>query len=258
MASLTHHVSDDNEEPNPRIFMGPPPPYEKEETDATKLAHGPRGSPTQESKLNRGLQIPSCTGYVTSGFRLPQTLEEAGITQAEWSAFTDDITRHAVLSSSQWAKAVGTSVGVFAVGYLFITWFAIIPASFVGHRMRKHREHRNMRTAVHCGWVDPCLDRWNESTFKPRGLIVAISLPGSPDFDIMEMDLSVSKMPGRMQKGKISAAPVDAEYAVSGRESRDYRKANRKRRRAMRKCRIVVMPLSHELPHDGINHLNAP
>lgn len=237
--------------------MDAPPPYEKE-PDSTKPVDGPRDSPTQESPLIRGLQIPSSTGYITSGFRHPQTLEEAGITETEWSAFTDDITRHATLSSSQWAKAVATGVGVFALGCVFITWFAVIPAAFVGHQMRKHREQRNLRSAVHCGWVDPCLNRWNQSTFMPRGLFAAISLPGSPDYNIMEMDLSVSKVSrGDRDQGKISVAPINANDVVRAREPRDIRKASRKRRRAMRKCRIVIMPLSDVFPHGGINNLKA-
>lgn len=234
--------------------MDEPPPYEKE-TSFTEPVYGQQGSPIQESRLIRGLQIPSRTGYVTSGFRHPKTLEEAGIKEAEWLAFTNDITRHATLSSSQWGEAVGTGVSVFLLGGIFITWFAIIPAAFVSHQMRKHREQRNLRTAIHCGWVGPCLNQWNESTFMPRGLFAAISLPDSPDYNIMEMDLSVSKVSkGNRKKGKISVAPADAVNAVSGRESRDLRKASRKRRRAMRKCRIVIMPLSHAFPHDGINH----
>lgn len=230
MASSTHNASDDNEELKRHIFMDLPPPYE------------------EESRLVRGLQVPSCTGYVTSGFRLPQTLEETGITKAEWFAFTDDITRHATLSSQQWAKAIWSGIGVFSVGTIFISWFAIIPASFVGHQMRKHREQQNMGRAVHRGSVDLCLDRWNESTFMPRGLFAAVALPGSPDYDMMEMDLSVSKfLRGKLRKGKISAAPVDTKDAGSGRESREYKKASRKRRRAMKKCRLVIMPLSHVL-----------
>ena len=242
MASITHNASDDNEELQRRIFMDLPPPYE------------------EGSKLVRGLQVPSCTGYVTSGFRLPQTLEETGITKAEWFAFTDDIMRHATLSSQQWAEAVWSGVGVFFVGTIFISWFAVIPASFVGHQMRKHREHRNMGRAIHCGSVDMCLDQWNKSTFMPRNLFATVALPGSPDYDIMEMDLSVSKLFRRkLKQGKISAAPGDAKDAGSRRESRKYNKASRKRRRAMKKCRLVIMPMGHiaSRSHDGSHGVSA-
>ena len=71
----------------------------------------------------------------------------------------------------------------------------------------------------------------------------------------MEMDLSIHKVSkGNRKKGKISVAPADAVNAMSGRESRDLRKASRKRRRAMRRCRIVIMTLSHAFRYYGISY----
>lgn len=243
MASFKHNVSDDNEESNLYILKGPPPAYEGAK-DGTEPARGPRSSPARDSGLIRGLQVPSCFSYITSGFRYPQTLKEAGIEKAKWLAFTDDIERHAYLSSSQWAETVGSVLGVCVVGIVAISWFAIIPASIVGYQMRKHREHRNMRKAFHCGSLELCLKRWNESYFKPRGLFVTVVLPGCPDYDLMKMDLSVPKvLGGRMRKGKISAAPVNAKDATNWMQTGDYIKASKKRNKAIKKCRIVIMPL---------------
>ena len=247
MVSSKRDGSEDSKESNRGFVMGPTPAYEQEETDDTRSARGPQDSPAQQSGLNRGVQIPSRTSYVTSGFRLPPSVKQAGVARAKWSAFTEDIRQHASLSLSQWGEITGSGFSILVVGGLFISWFAIIPASFVGHHLRRHREQQNMHRAYHYGTLNLCLNEWNKLYFIPRGLIVAVNLPGQ-DHGLMQMDLSVPKRLKRHKMDRhISAAPVTAKDAGNRKQSREYIKASAKRSKAMRKCRIVVLPLSQTL-----------
>lgn len=239
MALWNHDASDDSKGFDLRIVMGAPPAYE--EANDKKPAHGLAGNLAPDSGMIRGLQVPSRSRNITFGFRFPKALERAGIEKAAWSDFTSDIKQHASLSSSQWAKTIGGAVGTLLIGSVFISWFAIIPASMVGNHMRKNREHLNMLAALQCGSLDRCLDQWNESYFKPKGLVVGIGIPGSSISDLMEMDVSISKM--FRTNGGISAVPGTAEGWMRHQERLDAREV---RGEATEKFRIVIMPLDQE------------
>lgn len=241
-----HHLSGDSKGSDRRIITGTLPAPGQQPT------YDHRVSSTSEHGLIRGLQIPSRSKCVSFGFRFPLILTKVGITRVEWSAFTGDIERHASLSSSQWLKTAGGGFAMFAASGLFIGLFALVPASLVGHQMRKHREHQNMLRAYDCGSLDLCLNRWNESYFKPRGLAVSLGLPSASGDGMMEMDLSVStKLPKR---GDISVAPLAAKRAgVWMEEHREFAKACQKRSKALEKFRIVIMPLGQQIPVDEPN-----
>ena len=208
----------------------------------TNPASDPITDHTPKPGLTQGLQVPSRFSYATSGFKFPKILKSAGITKAEWLAFTSDIKLHAGLSSKQWAKSIGCGLGVFYGTVFYILPLAVIPAAMVGHSMRKDAERRNIVVAYHCGLLNRCLDHWNESCFKPKGLVVGLSLPGmSPD--LANMDLATSRFFGNRVTVEDSPAVSNAaEYsAVEDRKThRAQIKADRARRRALLKCRIVI------------------
>jgi hypothetical protein len=241
-ASDNDKSSEDAEQPDGRFVLAAPPAYEAEATNQADLAREPR--------LIRGLQVPSRLSFVTSGFKFPMCLARYEITRAQWSVFTGDIKRHASLSSSQWAKTIGCGVGTFLIGGILISWFAIIPAAIVGHHMRKDREQLNIFLANQNGALKLCLDRWNKSFFRPKGLVVRLDVPGKTQ-DLRSMDISTSRFFGhRQMSADPSAVPGAAEDVMDQvwREYEDESKAHRVRRRAARKGRIVIMPLNERQP----------
>lgn len=224
------------------------PPYEKPDT---KPASGQRDNYSRRAVPVRGLQVPSRFGHITSGFRYPIPLMMAGITQAEWSLFTSEIKQHARLSKSQWAITIGGGFCTLFVGGIFITWFALIPAAFVGHHMRKDREHLNMRMAFEYGALNRFLDRWNESLFNPKGLLVRIHIPGTSD-GFMAMDISSSKLLSYHQANE--SFPIASEMLehASMWDQKDPITADRALKKASRKCRIIILPLDHNQSRSNI------
>ena len=242
MALGSHQEVEERKDRHGRGLAAVLPPYEGNEVQSTS---SPFGNYAPAPGLVRGLQVPSRSPYVTSGFKFPVILARAGITKAEWIHFSDDIRRYADLSSSQWAKTVGASLGTFGLGWIFISWFALIPAGFVGHYMRKDREHLNMCWAHQYGALKDSLDEWNESCFKRRGFVVRVDMPGMTR-DVMDMDISTFKMIRHYKpSGHVSTAAGTYKY-VSAENQEDPNKTARARRKASRRCRIVIMPLDQQ------------
>lgn len=73
-----------------------------------------------ESVLQRGLQVPTRSRTITSGFKYPQTLSRANVSEEDWAAFTSDITRIAQMDAGQWTTTIGKGVGTFFVGGLLV------------------------------------------------------------------------------------------------------------------------------------------
>ncbi|KAL8740790.1 MAG: hypothetical protein Q9190_006544 [Brigantiaea leucoxantha] len=192
----------------------------KADSDAVTILSATDTQPghAQESVLLQGLQIPSKSSYVTSGFKFPQMLEQANVSKDDWSQFTNEIRSNAKLSSSQWVTTVGTGLGIGVLGGVVIAWLGLIPAAIISHNMRKRKEKENLKTAVQSGALSSCVNRWNQTYFNPRGLMVRIDLPG--DATELGMEISSSK------KGEKSAS--EEEYL---------------RKKAMKKGRIVIMPM---------------
>ena len=61
--------------------------------------------PPSGTVLERGLQIPTRMSYITSGFRLPSKLRDAGVDGVRWKAFTREIKSQSALSGSQMGLA---------------------------------------------------------------------------------------------------------------------------------------------------------
>lgn len=188
----------------------------------------------QEPILTRGLQIPSRSSYPTSGFKYPIVLEKAGMTKNEWLAFTNEITRYAKLSPSQWMTTVAGSFGTLVLSGVVISYFSIIPAVFVGHKMRKTREHTNLWVAEKDGALELCVNRWNESRFKQLGFLVRVDIPGRVD-GMEDMDVSSSKLFKHQQRTGMPGNRKGLKY--QGKEGRA-------RFKAAQKGRIVIIPLA--------------
>lgn len=200
------------------------------------------------SGLNRGLQVPTRFHGLTSGFPFPDVLLRAGVTHHEWVEFTHEVKRHARLSASQWMVTVAGSASIVVFGGLVLGWFSLIPATAVGHNMRRNREHGNFIRADQCGALAQCVNRWNQSCFKAKRLAVRVDIPGhGPDME--DMDLSTSKLFRLQQKnGTFSdtAGSTSHSYNTSGKELRYQMKEGHARVKAVRKGRIVIIPLDHK------------
>lgn len=238
------------------------PGWEKEESlkeglgqDMRQLSTGERNSIISEgiargSVLKRGLQVPSRMSYITSGFQYPKILNKSGVTPSDWAAFTTEVKSHASLSITQWTVTVMSGLSIFILGGVFFGGVTLIPAGIAGHRMRKEREHRNIRTADQCGVLAECVDRWNASFFNAKGLSVRIDVPGRAD-DMKYMDVASTKL---FKYEHDSGFDVAGSYSSKKWASRNkkvirYRtKEGRARTKAARKGRIVIIPIYQDMP----------
>ncbi len=250
--------SEDNKQFDRRMNMAAPPPYEAETINPSS---GSTVDQVGECRMLGGLAVPTRLNYITSGFKFPVALAEVGMSKPEWSAFTSDIKQYASLSSSQWFKIIGGGLGTFVVGSIFISWFAVIPAAFVGHRMRKDREHLNLLIAYQSGLLDLCLKRWNESYFKPKGLLVQVHMPGMTH-GMTNLDVASSHWFRQYQTSgdkPVSAVPGSAKDIMDGARGPKYEsKADRVRRKAIRKGRIVIMLLDQSHLNGAIQPSDSP
>ncbi|KAL2005173.1 hypothetical protein VTN00DRAFT_3023 [Thermoascus crustaceus] len=87
-----------------------------------------------ESLLTRGLQVPSKSSHITSGFSYPSILSCYNISESDWTHFTREITQEASLSNRQWTTALGMGLGTLAIGGMMFGIFGAIPA---GHGIKE-------------------------------------------------------------------------------------------------------------------------
>ena len=214
------------------------------DTDADTIFAAAETLPTRSRAfgLTRGLQVPTRFHSLTSGFPYPEVLCRAGVTHHEWVAFTHEVKRHASLSVSQWIVTVagGASVAVFS-GVL-LGWLCLVPATAVGHNMRKNRERMNFFQADLTGTLAQCVNRWNTSCFNAKRLAVRVDIPGRSQ-DMEDMDLSTSKLFRLQQR---TAASTSNPHSTQNKERRYQTKEGQKRVRAIRRARIVIIPLDHK------------
>lgn len=206
------------------------------------------------SALKRGLQVPSRMSYITSGFRYPKTLNKSGVRPEDWAAFTTEVKSHASLSKTQWTVTVMSGLGIVMIGGFFFGGATLIPAGIAGHRMRREREHQNIRTADQCGVLAECINRWNASYFNAKGLSVRIDVPGRAD-DMEYMDVASTKLfKYEHGSGFDVAGPCSCkEQASRNKKVMKYRtKEGRARTKAARRGRIVIIPIHQDrLPIRG-------
>ncbi|KAE8155189.1 hypothetical protein BDV25DRAFT_135236 [Aspergillus avenaceus] len=177
-----------------------------------------------ETALSRGLQIPTKSSHITSGFEYPPILQTHNISPADWSNFTSEITSQARLTRAQWSTAVGRGLGVLAVGGLMIGFLGAIPAYVVARKVQRNREEQNMVAATGEDGLGRTIREWNEGFFEPRGVVIRVDLPFEEVEDIGMMDVF----------GSAEREGVKGWWeGVRGRRRED----------AQRKARIVIIPI---------------
>ncbi|RLL93158.1 hypothetical protein CFD26_100914 [Aspergillus turcosus] len=223
--------------------MDPPPPYTPSDTSRTmpdpdpdtKQPIPPSSPPSEHTSSNstlsqnRGVQIPSKHDYFTSGFAYPPFLATYDITPHHWTQFTHDLNEEVKLSPRQWATTVAKGVGVLALGGMVAGVLGAIPAVFVARKARQNREEMNLiiasserPTDITPGFegggsrLSRKIERWNETFFRPRGIVVRVDLPWEDLDEMQEMEV--------IPAGRFS--------------SRDERAV---REEASRKARIVII-----------------
>ena len=191
-----------------------------------------------ESVLVRGLQVPTRSKRVSSGFKYPDVLEKSGVSKESWATFTSEVKQHANMDASQWLTVLGKSALALGVGNLMIGFFGVIPAVIVGQKLRQKQEKQNLRAADQSGALADCVKRWNETYFLPNKLVVRVDIPGEAS-DMAAMDISTSKLFQQSTGQSSSYHPV-----VSGntRYSDAQVEETRARLKAARRGRIVIIP----------------
>jgi hypothetical protein len=193
-----------------------------------------------ESILQRGLQVPTKSSLVTSGFAYPMILSQCDITKEQWSNFTREITKEAKMTPSQWTTTVGKGFGTFIVGGLiFGALLGLLPAAVVGHKSRQHNEEKNLRLAKSTSILQEIINRWNVAVFQPRGLLIRVDLPGEVEgMDVMDVST------------RCGIQPIIPSQAISEKPTRREMRASKKemciRWRAERKGRIVILPVGQQ------------
>lgn len=205
-------------------------------------------SPRQARKpvLTRGLQVPTRFHSPTSKFGFPAILDRAGVDRLDWEAFTHEVNDHATLSGRQWASTVAGGASIFLITGIFIGWAGVFPAGIYGHRLRKEKEMMNIGYASGCGALRNCVDRWNKSYFNDRNLTVRVDIPGRGP-DMSDMDLSTSKLykhKERFGTGRNTFTPFTPPNANDPKLRKYQQKEGAARVRAVKKCRIVIMPFN--------------
>jgi hypothetical protein len=194
-----------------------------------------------ESTLQRGLQVPTKSRLITSGFTFPEILSQCDISEEQWSSFTQELTKEAEMTPVQWTTTVGKGFGTFVVGGIFFGFLGVIPAAIAGHKVRQSNEEKNFSIARQRNVLQEILNRWNEAVFKPKGLLIRVDLPNEA-IDMAAMDLLTRKS-GWEKKSKSGGCNSASKQARAERwvTTEDARS----RSRAARKGRIVILPLSH-------------
>ncbi|KAI9754090.1 MAG: hypothetical protein M1815_005797 [Lichina confinis] len=232
--------------PGPETFL---PPVEGE-----SLGHA------SESVLSRGLQVPSNSRFVSSGFPYPEVLGGYHVSAESWNTFTAEITKEASMTASDWAVAVAGGAGTFLVGGIFVSWLAIVPAFFVGRSIHRTREAQNLAKARNVGDLEAKLLKWNEEYFAPRGLLIRLDLPGE-SYDIGKMDVHEGKRGmaswcHRRRNGcQNQEGVVAADQNMTKEQRKMEKKANkavkkecRRKSKATKKGRIVILPMNRNGP----------
>ncbi|KAL9639071.1 MAG: hypothetical protein Q9164_001168 [Protoblastenia rupestris] len=203
-------------------------------------------------QLRRGLQIPTKRTTISSGFTMPPLLAKCGVDEAKWDTFQKEIKNHGSLSGKQWAYNVASSWGVGVLIGAVVPFAALFVAIPFSYSHRKKYEFSNFKTAIRCGGIETCLQRWNTSYFEPLGIYAAIESPGVGD--LSSSDVASTKL-SRYQAsmGIESNEPGTASNRPSKKELKYQGKEVKARVKAAQKARIVIMPLQM-VQSDPIGH----
>ncbi|KAJ6023747.1 hypothetical protein N7540_004544 [Penicillium herquei] len=178
--------------------------------------------------LTRGLQVPSRSGTCSSGFDYPEELLQHDITKEQWSQFTQVIRDEAKLSRQQWTTVLGKGLGTLAIGGLMIGFLGAIPAVLVARHIQKRKEQKNLADAMTGAQGQRLahhISHWNETFFRPRGLLIRVDLPNKLVEDMEGMDLHLERSEFRSESKARDEAPSKARVVIiplegSGSEAR--------------------------------------
>ncbi|KAN0070990.1 protein of unknown function (DUF4646) domain containing protein [Elaphomyces granulatus] len=134
----------------------------------------------KKALLSPGLHVPSKSRNISSGFKYPAILAAYDVCKQDWARFTQEVTQEAKLSTRQWTIVIGKGVGTFALTGMMIGVLGAIPAMVVATKSRQRQEERNLVAAVapdSQSGLPQKIESWNESFFRPRGLMIRIELP---------------------------------------------------------------------------------
>ncbi|GIK07636.1 hypothetical protein Aspvir_003302 [Aspergillus viridinutans] len=219
---------------------------EPEPEQDTKQPLPPSSPPSEHTSStlspNRGIQIPSKHDYFTSGFAYPPFLADYDISPHHWTQFTHDLNEEVKLSPRQWATTVAKGVSVLALGGMMAGVLGAIPAVLVARKARRNREEMNLIIAASERPADTDsgsrllkkVERWNETFFRPRGIVVRVDLPWE------ELD--------EMQGMEVLPA---SRYGSSRRDEQAARED------ASRKARIVIIPVDTDPSGSGSGSASA-
>ncbi|KAH8689976.1 hypothetical protein BGW36DRAFT_273130, partial [Talaromyces proteolyticus] len=198
----------------------------------SKDGSAPGFAPAQS--LSRGLQIPSRSYRLTSGFEYPAVLSAYNVSEEDWRRFTSEITEQAKLSSSQWRTVIGVGLGTMAVGGMMLGFFGAVPAVIAARKKRAHQENRNVAASMASdseSALSHKISDWNESFFKPRGLVIRIDMPFNDDESLWEMDVT----PSSSRSGSVVSLPMERTEAQN---------TSKEKEKARSRGRIVIVPLN--------------
>ena len=202
---------------------------------------------TVESILNRGLQIPSKSEYVTSGFAYPPVLVQCGVSKRHWNQFTQEITHSAKLSHRQWTTAVAKGLGALAIGGVMVGFLSAIPALIVARKARRNREEQNLVAATsgaETSELSRKIELWNETFFQPRGILIRVDLPSD---GLADLDISTSRTANELYRDSgessnfTSTSNAVPQSLFKQRRILDDESA---KEQASYRARIVVIPIS--------------
>lgn len=231
-----------------------------------------------EQSLSRGLQIPSKTARLSSGFEYPSILgTNYNISKEDWTQFTNEITKSAKLSSSQWRTVIGAGMGVMAVGGSMIGVFGAVPAVIVSKKIRERTESRNLAKAM--GMPSPFtspknqkdqhdsedrqttaetessndenslsykLKQWNETFFQPRGIMIRIDMPY--DLSALHDGISVADTTRARKRASGPLWPSSSRQGSVSSAISDKSDSIKDKYKASERCRIVIIPFSNGGP----------
>lgn len=202
-----------------------------------------------QTVLVRGLQIPTRISYITSGFRLPRALCDAGVDRARWAIFTREVTAYGSLSKSQWATLLGCGC---AVGLLIDCFLPpcglLVFVPIFAHKKRRDKERENFGTALVSGGLQLVTEKWNRILFEPLGLQVLIEPPscfGASNMATMDV-ASTQLFRYQEKKGLYSPTIGGLSEFADEKEVRYARKEGKYRTKAARKGRIIIRPIQTE------------
>ena len=199
--------------------------------------------------LERGLQIPTRVSYITSGFRLPRALCDAGVDRVRWAAFTKEVTAYGKMSKSQWATVVGCSCAAGLLVDCFLPLGGqLVFAPVFGHKKRRDKEKENFRIALASGGLQLVTEKWNRNLFGPLGLQVLIEPPNCFGASNMAtMDVASTKLfRYQEKKGLYPSTTGGISESADKKEVKYARKEGKYRTKAARKGRILIRPIQTE------------